>query len=395
MQVCLASGQINFEIQLSNGWRNGVAKQGETYWVGSETGSLWGVHSNGTISSSVNLSGFLRHAPLVVDHRLLLHVQEAASSSLYVYNTTSASLGLIATLGGSPGVPLQLDQTFVFGDSQGLTSVRCGEQCLIVDSLPTWVNGEMAFVSGNQIFAPVNTLEGGWMTALLNETGEFANIELFSTPYDGYGTSAPHESSSMLYLGNDAGVLMAFEREETTVQEAIEASEFDGMALLGILGIALVLAGSAAMAKRSRMNEAWGLLSFSALVIALLMLPDVSNAWNDVLTEAPSNPPEEEWDPSWPEAWLETQVVVFELPEETVTLGGLVGHTTVWSLTQDAASQLEINIVSEDTSLGLYLTSINGTSASGWEYAINGERGNYAIDVAAVESTLVLRWSLA
>ena len=395
MQLCLANGQINFEIQLSNGWRNGVAKQGETYWVGSETGSLWGVHSNGTISTSVNLSGFLRHAPLVVDHRLLLHVQEAASSSLYVYNTTSASLGLIATLGGSPGVPLQLDQTFVFGDSQGLTSVRCGEQCLIVDSLPTWINGEMAFVSGNQVFAPVNTLEGGWMTALLNETGEFANIELFSTPYDGYGTSAPNEASSMLYLGNDAGVLMAFEREETTLQQDIEASEFDGMALLGIIGITLVLAGSAVMAKRSRMNEAWGLLSFSALVVALLMLPDVSNAWNDVLTEAPSNSPEEEWDPSWPEAWLETQVVVFELPEETVTLGGLEGHTTVWSLTQDAASQLEIILATEDTSLGLYLTSINGTSASGWEYAINGERGNYAVNVAAIESTLVLRWSLA
>ena len=395
MQLCLANGQINFEIQLSDGWRNGVAKQGETYWVGSETGSLWGVHSNGTISSSVNLSGFLRHAPLVVDHRLLLHVQEAASSSLYVYNTTSASLGLIATLGGSPGVPLQLDRTFVFGDSKGLTSVRCGEQCLIVDSLPTWINGEMAFVSGNQVFAPVNTLEGGWMTALINETGEFANIELFSTPYDGYGTSAPNEASSMLYLGNDAGVLMAFEREETTVQQDIEASEFDGMALLGIISITLVLAGSAAMAKRSRMNEAWSLLSFSALVVALLMLPDVSNAWNDVLTEAPSNSPEEEWDPSWPEAWLETQVVVFELPEETVTLGGLEGHTTVWSLTQDAASQLEIILATEDTSLGLYLTSINGTSGSGWEYTINGERGNYAIDVAAIESTLVLRWSLA
>ena len=87
--------------------------------------------------------------------------------------------------------------------------------------------------------------------------------------------------------------------------------------------------------------------------------------------------------------------MVFELPEETVTLGGLVGHTTVWSLTQDAASQSDITLVAEDTSLGLYLTSINGTSASGWEYTINGERGNYAIDVAAIESTLVLRWSLA
>jgi hypothetical protein len=51
--------------------------------------------------------------------------------------------------------------------------------------------------------------------------------------------------------------------------------------------------------------------------------------------------------------------------------------------------------LTEDTSLGLYLISINGTSANGWEYTINGDRGNYAIDVATVESTLVLRWSLA
>ena len=395
MQVCLANGQVNFDVQLSDGWRNGVAKQGETYWVGSETGSLWGVHNNGTVTSSVNLSGSLRHAPLVVDHRLLLHVQEAASSSLYVYNTTSASLGLIATLGGGPAVPLHLDQTFVFGDSQGLTSVRCDEQCLVVDSLPTWVNGEMALVSGNQVFAPVNTLEGGWLTALLNETGEFGTTRQFSTPYDGYGTSAPTEASSMLYLGNDAGVLMAYEREETLIEQEIEPGESDGLAILGAISIALALAGSAIMAKRSRMNEAWGILSFSALVVALLMLPDVSNAWTDMLTEAPSNSPEEEWDPSWPEAWLDTQVVVFELPEGTVAVGGLDGHTTVWSLTQDAASQFEITLLTEDTSLGLYLISINGTSANGWEYTINGDRGNYAIDVATVESTLVLRWSLA
>ena len=395
MQVCLANGQVNFDVQLSDGWRNGVAKQGETYWVGSETGSLWGVHNNGTVTSSVNLSGSLRHAPLVVDHRLLLHVQEATSSSLYVYNTTSASLGLIATLGGAPAVPLHLDQTFVFGDSQGLTSVRCDEQCLVVDSLPTWVNGEMALVSGNQVFAPVNTLEGGWLTALLNETGEFGTTRQFSTPYDGYGTSAPTEASSMLYLGNDAGVLMAYEREETLVEQEIEPRGSGGLAILGTISIAFALAGSAIMAKRSRMNEAWGILSFSALVVALLMLPDVSNAWTDMLTEAPSNSPEEEWDPSWPEAWLDTQVVVFELPEGTVAVGGLDGHTTVWSLTQDAASQFEMTLLTEDTSLGLYLISINGTSANGWEYTINGDRGNYAIDVATVESTLVLRWSLA
>jgi hypothetical protein len=395
MQICLADGRVNFEVQLSNGWRNGVAKQGETYWVGSETGSLWGVHSNGTVTSSVNLSGSLRHAPLVVDHRLLLHVQEATSSSLYVYNTTAATLDLVATLGGAPAVPVQLDQTFVFGDSQGLTSVRCEPQCQVVDSLPTRVNGEMALVSGNQVFAPVNTPEGGWQTARLNATGGFVNTGQFSTPYDGYGTSAPEESSTMLYLGNDAGVLMAFERDDVVVAQEIEDGGVEAMALLGVASITLALTGSAMMAKRSRMNEAWGLLSLSALVVALLMLPDASNAWNDVLTETPSTPPDEEWDPSWPEDWLDTQVVVFELPEGTVTVGGLESHTTVWSLTQEAASQSELTLLTEDTTIGLYLTSINGTGASGWEYTINGERGNYAIDVAAIESTLVLRWSLA
>ena len=199
----------------------------------------------------------------------------------------------------------------------------------------------------------------------------------------------------MLYLGNDAGVLMAFERDDMVAAQEIEDGGVEAMALLGVASITLALTGSAMMAKRSRMNEAWGLLSLSALVVALLMLPDASNAWNDVLTETPSTPPDEEWDPSWPEDWLDTQVVVFELPEGTVTVGGLEGHTTVWSLTQEAASQSEIDLLTEDTTIGLYLTSINGTGASGWEYTINGERGNYAIDVAAIESTLVLRWSLA
>ncbi len=395
MQLCLANGQKGFEVQLSDGWRNGVAKQGETYWVGSETGTLWGVHSNGTVASSVNLTGSLRHAPLVVDHRLLLHVQEATSSSLYVYSTTSRSLDLLATLGGSPAVPLQVDETFVFGDRQGLTSVRCEQACVVVDSLPTLVNGEMALVSENQVFAPVNTPDGGWFTANVNETGGLVSTGLFSTPYDGYGTSAPAQASSMLYLGNDAGVLMAFEGDSLSPELQPVEDQNNGLALLGIIGLTLVLGSSATLAKRGRMNNAWALLSFSALVVALLMLPDVSNAWNEALTASPPTSPDEEWNPSWSEDWLGTQVVVFELPEGTVTVGGLEGHRTVWSLTKDAASQSGIDAVTEDTSLGLYLTSFNGTSGSGWEYTVNGERGIYAIDAASIEATLVLRWSLA
>ena len=122
--------------------------------------------------------------------------------------------------------------------------------------------------------------------------------------------------------------------------------------------------------------------------------PDISKTWNSTLVE--DNPPAtSEWDESWPEAWLGTQIVVFELPEETITVGGLVGHTSVWSLTQAAAQNEGLPVVTEETGLGLYLLSINGTEGSGWEYFLNGGRGALAVDDAAVDSTVIVRWSLA
>jgi hypothetical protein len=101
------------------------------------------------------------------------------------------------------------------------------------------------------------------------------------------------------------------------------------------------------------------------------------------------------WDESWPETWLGTQIVVFEFPDGPVTVGGLVGHQNVWSLTQQAAEERAIPLDAEETGLGLYLVAINGTEGSGWEYFLNGERGTLAVDDASVDSTVVVRWSLA
>ena len=49
----------------------------------------------------------------------------------------------------------------------------------------------------------------------------------------------------------------------------------------------------------------------------------------------------------------------------------------------------------ESTGLGLYVVAINGVKGSGWEYTVNSVRGTMAVDDAAIESTLVLRWHLA
>ena len=176
--------------------------------------------------------------------------------------------------------------------------------------------------------------------------------------------------------------------------ESTEPEEQNGWALLGMLGVAVAIGGASWLARDGRFSGAWRMFSLTILAVALLMLPDISKTWNSTLVED-NSPATTEWDDSWPEAWLGTQIVVFELPEETITVGGLVGHSTVWSLTQEAAQNEGLQVVTEETGLGLYLLSINGTEGSGWEYFLNGERGVLAVDDAAVDSTVVVRWSLA
>ena len=392
-RLCLADGQVNFAVNLSLGWRNGITYADGHYWTGSETGHLWQVGTDGYVVASHNLTGQLRHAPVLLDHRLLLHVQHATTSTIFTYNLTSGVLEDVHASGASPALPLLMGETVVFGDNEGLTSVRCSSNCSVLDRLTTRVNGEMASTSTGELYAPVNAPGEGWLVVQLNAIGGFSQAESFSTPHDGYGTSAPAKADGWLFLGNDAGVLMAYSTTPTPT-ESTEPKEQKGWALFGMLGVALAIGGASWLARNGWFSGAWRLFSLTILVVALLMLPDISKTWNSTLAED-NSPATSEWDDSWPEAWLGTQIVVFELPEETITVGGLVGHSTVWSLTQDAAQNEDIPVVTEETGLGLYLLSINGTEGSGWEYFLNGERGVLAVDDAAVDSTVVVRWSLA
>ena len=153
--------------------------------------------------------------------------------------------------------------------------------------------------------------------------------------------------------------------------------------------------GAAWLSNRGRTTDAWRLLTLGAVAVALLMLPDLAASWNAWLVEG--DPPSEEttWDPSWPDEWLGTQIVVFELPDQTVIVGGLVGHETVWSLTMAAADERNLSLETEATGIGLYLVAIDDVEATGWEYTINNQRGVLAMDEAEIETTLVLRWHLA
>jgi len=392
MRLCLADGDIDFQTDLGKGWRNGVTLHGGAYWLGDEAGQLWAVEADGTVRETHDLSASLRHAPVSIGDGLLLHVQEETLSRLLLFNSTSSTLAELAVLGRSPAIPLVMGTTVVLGHSDGLTTVQCNPECLLVDTYPTKVNGEMRWRSSDQFFAPVNTQEGGWLSVMVGDDGAMREVSRFTTPHDGFSTSAPAWTATQMYLGNDAGVLMAYEVERTATSDD---ATLTSTPLIGLTAISLGLIAAAWLSNRGRTTDAWRLLTLGAVAVALLMLPDLAASWNAWLVEEKATPEEVPWDPSWPDEWLGTQIVVFELPDETLVVGGLLAHETVWELTVAAAEERHLSINTETTGIGLYLTAIDGVEATGWEYTVNDQRGVLAIDEAEIETTLVLRWHLA
>ena len=416
MRLCLADGSVDFLAETSLGWRNGVSEHTTGYWFGSETGTLWNVAENGTVERSVNLTGKLRHPPVVVGDRLLLHVQHSTTSTLIEYDVFRDQMTEVALLGGSPAIPLRMGNLVVLGTNSGLTTVLCDAACEVVETVPAKINGEMSQASDSVVFAPLNNPDDGWLRVEIDANGSVRSNATLSTPYDNYATAAPAYAGLRMFLGNDGGVLMAYESEvesPTTDSENTSMNDTDvpgaqeengesstsdsggSSAMFGAFGLGLFFAGAAWAAHRGRINDAWRMVSLCAVVLGLMMLPDLSNAWNKAVVDEPSAFVQEDWDDDWPDDWADTQVVVFEFEDQSVLVGGLEDHPDVWELTQAAADQAGLTLTTELTGLGVYITAINGTSASGWEYFLNGERGSFAVDQAVVDSTVVLRGRLA
>lgn len=389
VRLCLSNGAIDFQSQLDLGWRNGVTVTEDGFWMGDEAGHLWHVARNGEATSPVSLPGSLRHPPVLVGDTLLLHAQTSSASRLFSFHPSNGSLVELAVLGPSPAVPLGWSNGGVFGDSSGLTSVACFEQCEVVSQVSGHVNGEMAWASSNVLHAPVNTLSGGWMTLSLDALGGLGLQAPVNTTHDGYGTAAPGYGPNRMYLGNDHGLLMAIDLAVVTAETTAATS------LLPTLLTVLAFTGVAVLASRDRMVLAWRWFSLVLVALSLSVLPALSSSWTNLWPTTIDRGDTDSWDPSWPDTWLGTQVVVFTFDDTSVVVGGLVGHSTVLEATTAAANQEDMPLSLETTALGTYLVSINGTTGSGWEYFVDGQRGDVAVDLATLPSAGVLVWRLA
>ena len=101
------------------------------------------------------------------------------------------------------------------------------------------------------------------------------------------------------------------------------------------------------------------------------------------------------WDEAWPESWREGQVVVFELPNETLAFGGFEPRPTPLEATATAADSLGLVLDLEEHALGMWIVAVNGTASDGWVYEVNGVRPMVGADAYVLPPSSVLVWRLA
>ena len=378
---CLEDGEQLLRVDFEEiGWRNGVLVSESGYHVGTEAGVLYSVNRDGTVSNSSIGDGKIRHAPIETQHGLLIHLQTATGSTLYLNNS------IIGNYGYSPAIPLQYGERIFLATSNEWVSLSCDNITCFEESKSTFhSNGEMSMriLENNsvEIWVPSNTPDGGW--GVFNRT---SLQRMHTTSFDTYTTAAPGFSPGAIALGNDMGLLQItlFGVEESP-ENPSSFSLIEAFHYVLLLSSYLLCCLFFATNNKPRL---WKALTLFLLLFTVAAVPEMSAKWP---TFAESEA-EATWDTEWPEEWRDTQIVVIEIDGKENVIGGLNGYSNVYELTQAASVSLGISTDYEDQYLGMYLLSFNGTEGDGWEFTLDGSRSNTGIVDTAIDSDSILRW---
>ena len=378
---CLDDGAQLLRVEFEEiGWRNGVLVSESGYHVGTEAGVLYSVNRDGTMTNSSIGDGKIRHAPIETQHGLVIHLQTATGSVLYLNNS------IIGNYGSSPAMPLQFEDHIFLATSNEWVYLSCNDITCLEESRSSFhSNGEMSMrtLKNNsvEIWVPSNTPDGGW--GVFNRT---SLQRMHTTSFDSYTTAAPGFSSAAMALGNDMGLLQVtvFDSDETIEPEST-FSLIEALHYVLLLSSYLLCCLFFATNNKPKLLKAFTMF---LLLFTLAVVPEISAKW-PTLAESDA---EATWDAEWPEEWRDTQIVVIEIDGTENVIGGLSGYSNVYELTQAATLSLGISTEYEDQYLGLYLLSFNETEGDGWEFTIDGSRPNTGIVDTTIDSDSILRW---
>ena len=382
---CLADGALQQRIELDQlGWRNGVTVSDDAYLLGNEEGVLNTIYRNGTVISELIGNGKIRHAPILTNSGILIHIQTTDASEVFIAGE------LFLTAGPSPAMPVIYNNQVYLATSEDFIFLDCTLECENVGIIPFHSNGEIAIQRLDdgewKVWAPQNNPEGGW--GVFTTTDDWLILE---SPNDDYSTAAPGFGSDGSYaLGNDKGILMFYNSQQNNPVISHTDEEFDYIFIITTLILLISILASTPAFIFHLYEQVLKTLLPGVVIFMAFNITMISTAWSGYLSEQVE--PEGDWNDSWPKEWRGSQIVVFELPEGEVVFGGLSGHKTVENLTDDAAFRVGIIIEKEVFDSGEWVKSIDGHEGAGWEFRIDGERGLLGISEAQVNSDSVIRW---
>ena len=388
-KFCLSNGNETLRVDLPQlGWRNGVTVTSQHYLLGNEEGVLNTISKDGLVTNVSIGDGKIRHSPIVTSAGILIHLQTSSASEIYLDQT------LISQEGSSPAIPLQVGNQIYLATSSNAILMTCDSECVVESKTQIHSNGEITrqYIPGqvDTIWFPNNTPVGGWASGIPGSP-----FEMIETPNDTYTTAGPGFGlDGSIAFGNDNGILMVyigsydFEKSNED-DDDVSSSEMEIESL--VIVILILITVFFQVRKNNQMATKFGLLLL--LVLAIIILPDVSNIWSkevDRLEERPGD-----WDNSWPSEWKGTQVLVIELPDGEMVIGGFEDYENVEQLTDAAALDLGIEVEKETYNFGDWIISFDGHSGEGWEFTIDGQRSSVGMSLAELEEDSVVRWSPA
>ena len=396
---CLSNGSTNFEVQTGLGWRNGVSKAGQNYFLGDEAGILWKVSKEGDYSSKFLDIGKIRHAPLVIGDMLLVHGQGVTGSKVALVNPVDFSIEVISNSGPSPGIPILFKSIIITIDSSYINTFDCSTSCQFLDQYPFTSNGESSLVFNEMFMLPRNTVEGGWGIFSINSSGGLRLSELPTSEYDWYGTAGPEyqiiAGREILAIGNDNGNLQVFSSKKANEPEQ-ESFESDYISQIGTFILFILVTTSGIQFLRENYRSSFKYLLIILVALSTFAFNDIFLAWSSYVSEINDDAQSQEalWDESWPEEWLGTQIVIFEFANQSLISGGHVNAKDALELTHKAAVQLDISVEDSDTSIGKYIESFNGVRGEGWIFYVDGSEAMISSEYAEINSDSIVHWKI-
>ena len=396
--LCASNGMLEMEAQTGLGWRNGVTIGAEEYFLGDESGLLWGVTRDGVVRSIDLGEGKIRHAPLMTTAGLFVQVQGVPFSTVHLIDVDDFTSKSTLRTGTSPAVPIMYDSFVLSADSEAIRLFSCAVSCEETSQVSFRSNGEIGVLGKGQFSLPFNGHERGWGLVNVSSSGGLM-LEEFTTGADGYATSAPgsltYEETTYLAFGSDESVVYVYTANQAPADESIEVDqmEFDwfvqGMTFL----LFLSLGAAGVQFLRNKGTSVLRFLSIYLLIIALLIVDQVAVQWSQFIQEnTPDADAQEVWDPSWNESWRGTQIVSITIEGELHSVGGLEGYTNAYELTKAACEELGLEIRVESTSLGIYVVAFEGVTGEGWEYTVDGRLATLAADSAMLDAASIVQW---